>query len=186
MNHDTPKRSRALWPLLVLAPLLFTCGGLTVIDVDVEGRTVIPQRSVLDELIGPLTFLGFEGFDITESQEFQNEGYTKDEISSVRMRSFTLTIADPDGADFDFLQRISFSVSAPGLPTVELARLDPVPRGAGVIELEVEDAFELVDYVVAPSMTLTATATGERPEQQTTVDADAVFRVDVKLSAACN
>jgi hypothetical protein len=189
MKHRDPHarpRTAARWSLLLLLPVLWTCGGLTVFSVDVDARTEIPQRSIVDELLGPLAFLGFEGFDITQSQEFRNQGYGKDDVDSVRMTRLSLVIAAPGDADFDFLQRIAFSVSAPGLPTVEIARLDPVPRGVATLELEVDEAFELQPYVVAPSMTLTAQATGQRPPQRTTVDAAARFRIDVNLSAACN
>ena len=69
----------------VLVVALATCSSLDNIDVAASGQATIPMRTVLDELLGGVSFLGFEGFDISQSQEFQNQGYSKDQIDSVRV-----------------------------------------------------------------------------------------------------
>jgi hypothetical protein len=162
-----------------------TCSDLDHIDVEATGEAVIPQRTVLDELLGQVSFAGFGSFDISQTQEFQNQGYTKDQIDSVRLRRLTLEIADPPGASFDFLDSVRFSVEADGLPPVEIAHLDSVPAGSNELALEVAGDVELTPYVVAPSMRITNDATGTRPAQETTVRATAVFDVDVSLTGAC-
>jgi hypothetical protein len=174
--------------LLILAalPVLATCDSVDNITVKAEGRAVIPQRSIVDELLGQLAFTGFGSFDIEQAQEFRNQGYTKDQVDSVRMQSFTLTIADPTGADFDFLTSIRFYAEAADLPRVLIAEIDPVPVGQAQLTLEILSDVELQPYVVAPSMTITTQATGTRPPAQTTVDASASFDVDVAVSSACN
>lgn len=176
------KRAALAAALLAMA----TCSGLDNIDVEATGEAVIPERTVLDELLGNVAFAGFGNFDISQTQEFQNQGYTKDQIDSVRIVQLTLEIADPAGASFDFLDSVRFSVEADGLPAIEIAYLDSVPAGSNELALEVASDVDLRPYVVAPSMQITNDATGRRPAQETTVRATAIFDVDIDVSGACN
>ena len=159
----------------------------TVLVIDDEDV----MREILDSLLSSegyrvkLASTGEEGFDITQSQEFRNQGYTKDQVDSVRMKRFTLTITSPQGADFDFIDSIAFYAESDGLPRVLVAELDPVPDGQSEIILDVNTEVELQPYVIAESMTITTEATGLRPEQETTVDANVVFDVDIAVTGAC-
>jgi hypothetical protein len=173
--------------ILMAAMLLSiaTCSSLDDIEVETRGTTRIPRGTVLDELLGQLSFAGFDGLDISQSQELRNQGYSKRDIDSVHIVSFTLTITDPEGGSFDFLRRIAFSVEAEDLPSLEIARLDPIPGGQSVIELQVDSSVDLTPYVVAPAMKITTQATGTRPAQETTVEALVVFAVDINLTGRC-
>lgn len=164
--------------------LILACSNLDNINIDTEGRATIPGRTVLDQLIGELSFLGFDSFDISQSQAFRNQGYTKDQIDSVRLARFTLVISAPEDGNFDFLADIHFFAEAEGLPRVEIARLDPVPAGSNELELDILDV-DLRDYAVADTMTIVTEASGVRPEQETTVDARVAFDVDVAVSGGC-
>lgn len=168
----------------VLAVLASTCSDLDNIDVGATGTATIPEGTVIDELLGDFAFLGFDGFDISQSQEFRNQGYSRDQIDSVRVAGFTLAIVDPADANFDFLDSIRFFVEAEGLPRIEIAVLDPVPVGVAAVELELADA-ELADYATAESMTITSEASGRRPPAETTIEADVTLDVDVRLSGGC-
>lgn len=187
-NPSSRRRPRLRNRLLAATALLAlaTCSGVDNIDVEASGEAVIPQRSVLDELLGQVSFAGFGNFDISQTQEFQNQGYTKDQIDSVRVQRLTLEIAAPAGASFDFIDSVRFSVEADGLPAVEIARLDSVPPGSNELDLEVDGSIELRPYVVATSMRITNDATGQRPPEETTVRATAVFDVDIAVTGACN
>lgn len=167
------------------AVLALACSGIDNVEVEASGQTTVPMGSVVDQLLGDLAFLGFDGFDISQSQEFQNAGYKKSQIDSVTLTSFTLTIASPADGDFDFLERIAFFAESDGLPRIEIARLDPVPPGSNVLELDLA-GVELRDYAAAESMTITTEATGVRPDAETAVDARVVLDVDVDVSGACD
>lgn len=162
-----------------------TCSGLDNLSISAEGQAVIPQRSVLDEILGNLSFTGFNGFDISQSQEFRNQGYSKEQIDSVRMERFSLAIESPEDGNFDFLDSIRFYANAEGQPEVLIAEIDPVPEGVAALELDVDPTVELQPYVVAPSVTITTRATGLRPPEETVVDAEAVFDVDVNVTGGC-
>lgn len=161
------------------------CSSIDNVEIEATGQTTVPQGTVIDQLIGDIGFLGFEGFDISETQEFRNQGYKKSQIDSVRVTSFTLSIAAPADGDFDFIERIAFFAESDGLARVEIARLDPVPEGSNVLDLELADV-DLRDYAAAESMTITTEATGVRPEAETDIDARVVLDVDVDVSGACD
>ena len=170
--------------LLALA-IGLACSGIDNVDIEASGQTTVPMGSVVDQLLGDLAFLGFEGFDISQSQEFQNAGYKKSQIDSVRVLTFTLEIASPADGNFDFIEQIAFFAESDGLPRVEIARLNPVPEGSNVLDLELLDV-ELRDYAAAESMTITTEATGTRPDAETRVEARVVLDVDINVSGACD
>lgn len=177
-------RHRFAFAAVVLASL--TCGSdVDNVEVESEGRAMIPGGTVIDQLLGDLAFSGFDDIDVSQSQELENQGYTEEQIDSVRLDSLTLTVSAPAGGDFDFLESIAFFVEAEGEERVEIARLSPVPDGQTSLDVPVADV-ELLPYAVAESMTVTTEATGSAPDEDTTVDAHLVFDVDINVSgAAC-
>jgi hypothetical protein len=181
----TRRIHRLPWIVAIVALVLGTCSSLDNIEVPVTANATIPRRSVLDELIGNLAFTGFDGFDISQSQQFENQGYSKDQVDSVHLLEMTLTIRSPAGANFDFLDAIRFYAEAEGLPRVLVAELSPVPDGLSQLNLTVASSVELQPYVIAPAMTLTTEAEGIRPPEETMVEAEAIFDVDVNVTGAC-
>ncbi len=171
-----------------IAGLLFIlfalqCSSIDNIQVETSSETTIPARSLVEDLVGNLAFLGFDGFDISQSEEFQNGGYTKDQIDSVRILSLQLEIVAPEGATFDFLESIHFFVEAEGLPRVQIAGLAAIADGQTLLDLDI-DKVELLEYVVSPTIKITTEATGLRPEQETQVKADLIFDVDVNVDGS--
>jgi hypothetical protein len=168
---------RKLLPAVALVTAI-TCDNLDNIDVDAGGQVTVPAGTIVDKLLsGALDFAGFDKIDF--SQDFANQGVSKDDVDSVRLKTITLTIKS--GSNFDFLQSISFSVEADGQPSVEIAHLDAVPKGVKTIDLDVDANAELKPFVVAPSLRITGKAEGQRPDQETTISASAVFDVDIHI-----
>jgi hypothetical protein len=155
-----------------------TCDNLDNFDIDVNAKATVPKGTVIDELLAALSFDALASIDLT--QELENQGVTKDDVDSVRITAFTLTIEAPQGQTFDFLDSVAFSAETDGQPSVVVARIDPVPKGASTLELTVTGA-ELKPYVVAPKMRISATVKGTRPMQDTTVDAKVVLDVDAHV-----
>jgi hypothetical protein len=159
--------------------LLASCNNIDNFDVDVDAEATIPAASIIDELLGTLSFNALESIDLT--QELKNQGVTKDEVDAVHLKSFSLTITAPPGQTFDFIESISFFVETEGKPKALVAKLDAVPTGKTTIDLTPETALDLAPYVVAPSMRMTTSVKGKRPKEQTTVAAHVVFDVDVNV-----
>jgi hypothetical protein len=174
---------RPRWIAVLLFALSFTCSSLDNITVSQSAQTTIPRATILGELLGDIGFPGFSSFDLSQSQEFQNQGYTKDQIDSVRAKRLLLVVDSPAGGNFDFLETIAFYAEADGLPRVRIAFLDSVPAGMNQIELDIDDV-ELVDYATAPSIRVTTEATGSAPDDDTTVTGTIDFDVDVDVGGA--
>jgi hypothetical protein len=172
-------------PVLALLWLpLATCGSLTRFGVSAEGHAVVLRGTPLETLLGQLGFEDFATFDITQQEEFRNQGYKRSQIDSVKLKRLLLSVEDPPGQTCDFLDRISFFAEAEGLPRVEIARLDPIPRDSNEIDLEILDV-ELADHATAESMSIVTEASGRRPENDTTIFALVDLEVDVNVTAAC-
>jgi hypothetical protein len=150
----------------------------------VDGSAMVPAATIVDQLLGTLAFAGFNQIDLTE--QFQNQGVNKSEVSSVVLSSMTITIQSPQGETFDFLESVAFFASADGLPEVEIAHLDMVPRSIGTLNLDIEPGVELAPYVVAPSMNIRTQISGSEPSQDTTLGAHVVFDADANLPGCSN
>src|SRR3954468_16655570 len=90
----------------VFLTVLVTCGGSSVtrISVSQTASANIPGATLLESLAGDVGFGGLANFDISQSQELKNQGVKKEQISSVKLTSLTLTVTSPaNGQDFTFL-----------------------------------------------------------------------------------
>jgi len=168
--------------LALLITVLVTCGGLTRLTTTQTASASIPAGTLVDLLTGDLGFGNLASFDITQSQEFKNQGIKREQINSLKLRSLTLTITQPaNGQDFTFLDNLAFFVEASGLPKKEIARGGPFSAGATTVALAVLDV-ELAPYATAPSMTFTTTASGRKPKSATTLEAKVVLDADVNVA----
>jgi hypothetical protein len=169
----------AVGPRIVALSLAATaCDGIDNFDVDASGRASVEARTLIDDLIGLVPFEGLGQVDF--EQEFRNQGVSEEDVDSVVVKSFVLTIESPASQTFDFLDRIAFFASAEGLPEVRLASADGIDPAARRLDLAV-DEVELKPYATAARMTIRTEVTGERPEEATTLRADVVFDVDVTV-----
>ncbi len=181
-RFTTPRRMGAL----LTAALCFAGCGANVFPVEVTGETTIDgDPSPLPGLLN--VFPGISSFgniDFSQTQEFQNQGVTKDDVDSVKMSHVHLKIASPDTQDFSFLEQLQFYARAGdeevlvaekfGIDKLELKAPNPV------LELEVKDV-ELQRFVVAPSMSIVVRGRGRYPPQRTRLEATVGFDVAVKV-----
>jgi hypothetical protein len=149
------------------------------VDVSAGGEAAIPKATLVDTLLGDLSFTGFDNVDFT--QEFANQGVSKGQVDSVRLKSFTLTVKAPADGNFDFIQSLAFFAEADGADRVEIASMSDIPKGVKELHLIVNADAELEPFVVAPSMRITSEVSGSRPAEDTTVSADVVLDVDVHI-----
>ena len=171
---------RRLLPGLALVGALWAgCeGALFHVTIDDSGTTTVPAASPLEPVLGDLGFGDFVNMDLTSASELENQGVAPGDISSVRFTDFTLTALSPEGADLSFLSSIAVYAEAPGLDQVLIASQDDFPDGAEVVDMVLEDV-DLTDYVVSESMTITTDVSGQRPSEETEVEAAFAIRVGV-------
>ena len=114
----------------------------------------------------------------TKSEDsFKNNNTRADLVKNVSLNKLSLTITDPSGQNFDFLQKIEIYISTNANDQIRLAYLDQVPRGVSNIELISTDA-KLDSYLKASSYTLTTKVqTSQAIARDITVRADSRFKV---------
>jgi hypothetical protein len=172
-------------PSLLALTLLAACHGGPAFDVTAKADSTVPG-SPLGALISDLPLgASFTNFDLSQTQDFKNQGVTKTEVSSVKVTSLELQITSPNSQDFSFLDSLDFYATAQGLPQVRVAHKEGIsslglkaPNPTLVMDL---DGAELQPYVTAASMSLTTSANGHQPGQDTDIEATVVFHVTANL-----
>lgn len=175
--NPPPARSAARLPavLLVLLPA-FSAGCVPTIefDVPISDEAVIESGTVLEQLLSGFGFEDLVSMDLSQTNAFENNDVRKAQVEEARLTQLTLTTTAPDGATFDFLDSIAFSVAAPELPD-ELVASKTVGDVAS-FDCDLEDV-DLAPYVRAESFSLTTDVDGRRPDEDTTVQAQLVFHI---------
>jgi hypothetical protein len=162
---------------------LTMCSNIDNFDVATAGKVKVPKATLIDTVLGGLAFGGFDS--VSFSQDFANQGVTKDDVDSVHLKSMTLLIEAPGGGNFDFITSVRFFAQADGLDKIEIGSMASIPKGKRELQLSVDTEVELKPYVVAPKMQILSEITGSRPPEDTTVAAAVVLDVDVHVPG-CN
>jgi len=150
-------------------------------NVVIDGDTTVEGGGILGDVLDAFPdFGGFNSFDISTSDAFENNNAQKENVKAARLTSFTLEATAPDDATLDFLDSIAFLVSAPDLDEVQIASAD-IEDGDTLVELDLDDV-DLAPYVRADSMTFTTEISGRQPSEDTTVSAVADVEVTAGLS----
>lgn len=168
----------------VLAAALMTAVGCEIADFDVErsGVATIPSRPDT----AAITVMELDGFEVVLAEIEDTEDIGPEDISGAELRRFTIEVLDPEGDDLAFVEGIEIYAESPELERVRIAHLDDaVPRGTQRIELEVDGA-DLHDYIVAPTVTLSAVVDGDAPETDVRVRATALLNIGATLRGACD
>jgi len=172
-------------PIHVLAPALLGavasvgCVPIVAFDVPLSAETTVEGGGVIEQFLDAFGFGDFANVELSSTDEFENNDVRREQVTSARLTALTLTIAAPQGADFDWLDEIAFSVSSDDQPTVEVAS-GSIADDAVAATLDLEDV-ELAPWVRAPSFAITTDVTARRPPQDTTVRVDLVFAIAAEL-----
>lgn len=151
---------------------------------EVKGETTI-QGSALYALLGDFQPIGsFTNIDFNSNQDFQNEGITKDQVTSVRVESFTLRILSPSTGDFDFLDEIHFFAKV-GSDEEELAGATNITARDlsapnPVLQLDVR-GVELQPFVTADTMSIVTRGSGRMPSSDTRLEARVRLKIQFEL-----
>lgn len=171
---------------LIASVALCACGQTVSFDTDAKGTATI-QGNSLAATLG--TFPGISAFsniDFSTTQDFKNNGVTKEDVESVRLKRAVIRLVTPSSADFDWLSSLKFSVEANGQPKRVVAfkeGIDQLGLSAPFPEFELEIGdLELQPYVVAPAMAITTEGTGRSPPQDVTIEAVFTFGVDAYVT----
>src|SRR5579883_1452944 len=170
---------RSLWGLL-FAAAFSACHPTLTFDATVQGSSTVPGSPLGSVLPTVPDFSGLTNFNFSQTQDFQNQGVTSQDVDSVKMKSLTLQLTSPNNEDFSWLDSLTFSAAAGNQTDViatksginQLGLAAPNPSFAMDVA-----SVELKPYVTAPSMAITANGTGNAPPQDTTIQATVVVTV---------
>ncbi|MBM7118823.1 hypothetical protein [Archangium primigenium] len=178
---------RPLSVLPVCAVLaLVACGSPTFV-AEVKGETTVPAAP-LGEPVPPLdafpAIASFTGLDFNLNQDFQNQGITKDQVASAKLRSFQLKVLAPADQDFAFLDtlecyartgdQVVLVASRQNIAALRLSAPNPV------LSLELTDV-DLQPFLSAPSMSLSVRGKGRMPPRDVRLQATVTLDVQARL-----
>ena len=168
------------WLLLSLA----SCSSSTF-TAEVKGETTVAGSPLVGGVLNAFPAISsFASLDFDENQDFKNQGVTKEQVDSVRLKSLTLKVLGPDDADFGFLDSLEFFARA-GDREVRIAHGEDISKRGlrapnPVLTLGVEDV-DLRPFITAPSMSIIVRGKGRMPEQEVRLQAVLVLDVQVGL-----
>lgn len=156
------------------------CGPPTVtFDVPVHAETVVEEGTLIDEVLGAFGFEEFAGLDLEGTQEFQNEDVRREQVTQARLTLLNLSIVEPQGANFDWLNSFTLSVEAADLDKIEVASKE-VDDGQEAFSGDIVNV-DLAAYVREEFMEITTDVNASRPPQDTTVAIDVNFKITAEV-----
>ena len=158
---------------------LCACTPTLAFDVDAAGTAVVPGSPVPAVVTLPANLGGFGNLDLTTQTGFYG-AQSKDRITDAHVERFTLRVLSPATQNLSFFTSVAFLIEAPGLPRVQFAHLQPMPA-ATATDLTLDGGLDLTPYAKAPTITITASATGTAPRQDTQIEAAVTFRIDAAI-----
>ena len=161
--------------------LILSCSAideLTKFDIDYEIEYTIPPVSIMNF---PLS-LNTPDIETENETTFENNNTNKNLIESIRLKSLTLNITDPENANFNFLEEIRIYIKTENVEETEIANLLNIENSnSRVLELKTLNK-ELKDYVKEDQFTLRVIAVAdETTSEQISISIKNIFAVDAKI-----
>jgi hypothetical protein len=155
--------------------LLLTVAACGLVSFDVEQP--IPEQTIPGSPLGALLPPGLFSLPLQVDLESSTKAHGTGAASSAHLKALTLTIIDPPGETFAFLDGITITIAAAGQPQRQIASLMPVPK-ASSIDLKPDANVDLLPYIKAGA-TISATATGRTPARDVKLNGKVVITIKV-------
>lgn len=168
----------ALFSLMACAPPSFVA--------EVKGETTVPgDPTGISVLLDAFPAIGsFTNLDFDQNQDFQNQGVTKEQVSSVKLRSLRLQVLAPADQDFSFLDTLEFYAKTGDREVLVAQKKNIASLGLKapnpVLSMDLEDV-ELQPFITAPSMSISVRGRGRKPSKDVRLQADVQLDVEVRL-----
>jgi hypothetical protein len=163
---------RSMGAFLLLAAAAAGCG---LVSFDVEQP--IPEQTIPGSPLGALLPPGLFSLPLQVDLESSTKAHGTGAASSAHLKALTLTITDPPGETFAFLDGITITISAAGQTPRQIATLMPVPKTSS-IDLKPEPNVDLLPYIKSGA-TISATATGRTPARDVKLNGKVVINIKV-------
>lgn len=164
------------WALVAMLSASMPACGILSFDVSQD----IPAQTITGSPLGSLVPATLFAIPLNIDLQSETAAHGTGPAKSANLSSLTLTVTSPAGQTFDFLSSITISVAASSgasLPEVVIAKLDSVPA-TSTISIPPEPGVDLLPYIKAGA-SITASASGHLPSQNTTVVGTVVVTIHV-------
>lgn len=132
------------------------------ITLNVDGSVIIFSLPETEEA-RTFTFTR-TGVPSDVAETLDDENINQDRVESVKLERAEFRIATSDNSvDFTDVDRVTLTVSAPGLGTITLSEMDFTPINSDQVSLIVDPDAELLDYLLAPQADYTLTVITNGP-----------------------
>lgn len=113
------------------------------------------EATIVVESNFPIGLAAFDPVQVpTNSEEtFKNNKTRAELVKDVTLNKLTLSIAESEGSNFDFLQSIEIYISAEGVNEVKIAYLEEVPKSVKSLDLKLTNA-KLDEYLKKDKYTI--------------------------------
>jgi hypothetical protein len=148
-------RSKKLLFIPAVAAILFSVFSCKKIEdllkfnINVENNFTVPAAGPLSVPFDILT----PQVTTNSTQQFQNNNSDINKVKDIKLKKVDLTIINPPGKTFSFLESVHIYISTDATDEIELAYLDNVSTTANFISLNTT-SVSLDKYVKAPSYKL--------------------------------
>lgn len=173
---------RALLTIATLAACAVGCDDIDNFDVEVRDEATLAGATIVEGVLGGFpTVDAFTRFDLSQSAEFEERGYSPDDVDSIHLTRLRLRVVDPADQDLSFLGPVEVVLQNPDLPAITIASQTDFPPASTQVDFETS-AADLKRYLLGTRSSITfSIEDARRPEQDTRVEILAVFDVDVNV-----
>jgi len=121
--------------------------------------------------------------ETNSAQEFETNQTEANLVRSAFLEKLTLTIYDPNEANFDFLRSLEVFISAENQEEKSIAVITDIPQtGLQSLSMTTNSAVDLKEYVKGDSYSLRIQATTRAvPSSDVTVRLNSVFDIEAKI-----
>jgi hypothetical protein len=176
-----------------LTSVLSVCALLSLVAcaspsfvAEVKGETTVPgDPTGISTILDAFPAIGsFSNLDFDQNQDFQNQGVTKDQVSSAKLKSLQLKVLSPADQDFSFLDSLEFYAKAGDREVLVASKRNISSLGLKapnpVLDMDLAGA-ELQPFITAPSMSISVRGKGRKPSREVRLQADVKLDVQVRL-----
>jgi hypothetical protein len=150
---------------------------------ELKGESTVPAGppGATTDLNAFPSISSFAGLDFDKNQDFKNQGVSKGDVTSAKVKSLTLKVLSPNDQDLTFLDSVEFFARA-GDREERIARRQDISRlnlrpPNPVLTLDVDDT-ELQPFVSAPTMSIIVRGRGRMPERDVRLQAVVTLEVE--------
>jgi hypothetical protein len=150
---------------------------------ELKGESTVPAGppGAITDLNAFPSISSFAGLDFDKNQDFKNQGISKGDVTSAKVKSLTLKVLSPNDQDLTFLDSVEFFARA-GDREERIARRQDISRlnlrpPNPVLTLDVDDT-ELQPFVSAPTMSIIVRGRGRMPERDVRLQAVVTLEVE--------